>query len=483
MSSSSRIDGIPSDQPSILYGFDGDDGEELREIARSGHGRPGPSPGDVVRRESTRSELSDSLPELDLPGRRGLGRDDCGEDIPAFACEDCGHPKYAGRTCYSPTCERCWAAWVKRQTVTVASKLEGLRKRLNAKHDAHRNKKNNHDFNHVVASLPSVRVNSEEPTEQILKILKEIAERNWQIEGFYAIYHPYRIKQEFRKDQYEHGGESGDGDMTWKDVLNAENPEQYIKFEPHFHLFFPAKRKSFDYLTAEGVYEESGWLFHRITKGPDSNVSVADFEDLVHQMTYCLSHAGIAVPGEHHDGQKATSITRMKGLLHNTYAPDGAEDRALAAVCEAAPRLLGYSFANTKDASCDANPDGSDSTSPQNHTPDPRSLDDHPSSPGFRNGQSPNDWVSSNASTSASDGVQPAPVAGRSENHRNDSQGESGGNSPACGGGLVPMNRVEALLSDPDWCDQAAYVDPLRTALDEWQRRRTEDSPPDDRLH
>jgi len=112
-----------ADQPSIIYAFDG--GDEIRELSRSGYGELGPSPGDVIKRESTKSDPTNRLPELPLPRSGGLNREDCGEDIPAFACSDCGNPVYVGRTCGSPTCERCWASAVKRKTVRVTEKIEG----------------------------------------------------------------------------------------------------------------------------------------------------------------------------------------------------------------------------------------------------------------------------------------------------------------------------------------------------------------------
>lgn len=427
-------------QPGIIYAFDGDNGDEIREITRSGHGEIGPSPGDVIQRDDTKSNPTERLPRLDLPGQEGTKRDDCGEDIPAFACSECGSPKYIGRTCYSPGCDRCWPAAVKRKIVRGASKLEGLRKRLYAKYDG----KKQFDFNHVVASLPTFKVDSDEPEERALLALKTLLEEKWGVEGFYAIYHPYRIKQEYRKDQYDHGGEQGDGDMTWKDVLNAENPEQYIYFSPHFHLFFPAVRKSFDYMTAEAVEDESGWLFKRITK-QNSNISVSDLDDLVHQMTYCLSHAGVWT-----DENGVEMETRMKGLLHNTYAPDGAEDRALASLADAAPKLLGYKFANTKEGTCDEElPADTEDDHPHEHA----NTDD---------GSSNSGGSTSNTSTTE---------------------------TTPCGGDLVPMSDVQTLLNDDDWRKQARHADALETAHDEWQRLKTElddwpdlDGPPPDHL-
>lgn len=117
-----------ADQPSIIYAFDG--GDEIRELSRSGYGELGPSPGDVIKRESTKSDPTNRLPELPLPGSDGLNREDCGEDIPAFACSDRGNSVSVGRTCGSPTCEWCCASAVKRRTGRVSGKAGTITKLL-----------------------------------------------------------------------------------------------------------------------------------------------------------------------------------------------------------------------------------------------------------------------------------------------------------------------------------------------------------------
>ena len=269
-----------ADQPSIVYAFESDDSGdvEIRELSRSGFGEVGPSPSDVIKRETTKSNPSERLPELELPGERGIRYDDCGEEIPAFAClgrddddsAGCGNPVYVRRSCVSPVCERDWPAAVKSKVVSTAGKLEGFRRALYARYDGTKNI----DFNHVVASLPDLLVDSENPLKRALLIIKTLLEEHWHIEGFVAIFHPYRIKKEYRSDQYDHGGEPGQGEMVWSDLL--PNPDrEYLSFKPHFHTFFPAPRASFDYSVAEAIQEQSGWLFHRITKGgEDNNVSV-----------------------------------------------------------------------------------------------------------------------------------------------------------------------------------------------------------------
>jgi hypothetical protein len=156
-------DGL-ADQPSIIYGYTDDEGVlHIKELSRSGYGEPGPSPGDVIERESTKSTLDTRLPELDLPGEDGLARDDCGEDLPAFACagdEGCGKSVYVGRSCANPTCERDWPAGVKDKVTRSAEKLEGLRRALYARYNGQKEI----DFNHVVALMPDFIVEANHRT-------------------------------------------------------------------------------------------------------------------------------------------------------------------------------------------------------------------------------------------------------------------------------------------------------------------------------
>ena len=501
-----------ADQPSIIYAFEADDSGdvEIRELARSGFGEVGASPGDVLERETTKSDPTDSLPELDLPGQGGLAQTDCGEDIPAFACADdegCGKPVFVGRTCANPTCERDWAAAVKRKVVTTAGKLEGLRRAIYARYDGRKDI----DFNHVVASPPDgFAVDSENPLKRTLLILKTLLEKKWNVDGFVTIFHPFRIKKEYRADQYEHGGAEGEGDMTWKDVLSEDNPYEYLVISPHFHLFFPAVRKSFDYLVAEAVEEETGWLFHRITKGEDSNVSVEDLTDLVHQLTYCYSHAGIR-----RVGPRDELASRMKGELHNCYIPDGVEDETLVMFCDAAPKLLGVRFANLNDATCDAeisnqetiNEDTSPSTTEaacsqdsgqdcecpdrENHP-----LDDvwNPDSGGQSiSGRGGNPWTSNtlDAGAGSGDGAGDDWTGGSSASSSTGTQSDSAVSNVAetsgaetdgpdtespvvddpepCGGSLRPMHSAQTRLEDEEWCQQAEHVSGFRSAVKEWR--------------
>jgi len=254
--------------------------------------------------------------------------------------------------------------------------------------------------------------------------------------------------------------------MTWKDILNSENPYQYFKFQPHFRLFFAARRYAFDYSVINGVERETGWVFHRIEKD-DSSVSVYDLEDLTHQLCYCYFHAGV-----HERDARDELTSRMKGDLHNIDVPDGVEEQATAAFCDAAPKLLGVRFNNMQESSCEAKQcdcegechceddhplhelydqwdddtnrldgsAGSSSAAPSFDDPNPPS-------------QSADQDSSNDSSTSSSPRSIPTPVA------------TDGGE--ACGGDIIPVREAISLLDDEEWCRQARYSEALELAFEE----------------
>lgn len=125
-----------ADQPSIIYAYNATD--EICILSRStdgdlvdvAQGRALTRLGDVIERESTKSDPTNRLPKLEPPGSCGTKYDDCGKDIPAFACSDCGYLVYVGHICGSPTCKRCWESAVERKTVGLAGKLEEMRRML-----------------------------------------------------------------------------------------------------------------------------------------------------------------------------------------------------------------------------------------------------------------------------------------------------------------------------------------------------------------
>ena len=290
--------------------------------------------------------------------------------------------------------------------------------------------------------------------------------------------------------------------MTWKDVLNSDNPKQYLKFEPHFHLFFPGREAQFSYSVVTGVYQASGRVFHRIEKGgEDNHKSVEDLEDLVHQLTYCFSHCG--VNDWYADRDELTS--RMKGELATDveYVSDATQDEVLAHFCEAAPKLLGTRFVNLNNATCDAevsselleesgtdcdcsdcDDDGSrhplhdvwepgagvtSTTGGGGGDPFPSSVFDAPAPSGGSSADSSADTTTVAVSTSQSMEATERPVTASDEDSNSDTPITD--NREPCGGELKPIRHAESRLDDDEWCQQAEYVAGLRVAFKEWCRR------------
>jgi hypothetical protein len=98
--------------------------------------------------------------------------------------EGCGKPIYVERICANPTYERDWPAAVKRKVFRTAGKFEGIRRARYARN----NSRKDIDFNHVVASPPEgFAVDSENPLERTLLVLKTLPEEHWTIEEFVVI--------------------------------------------------------------------------------------------------------------------------------------------------------------------------------------------------------------------------------------------------------------------------------------------------------
>lgn len=457
LSKQMESDGL-ADKPSRIYGFEGPNGDiEIRELVRSGYGElRRPSPGDVEPRSRSDSDPDQELPSGPLPQRDSNARDDCGEDTPGFACDSCGDPTYVERTCGSPLCHRCWAAAIKNKTKRLCGKLDGLRRLLYARSDC------NVDFQHIIASLPTFMTDSEDEQQthdRALEIIKVLLRENWGIESFLSIYHEKRIKAEYRADSLDdHGGEPGRGEMTWSDILSkpADERDKYLKREPHFHLFIPTKRGQFDYSVTEAVENKTGWMFHRSEKsGEDNYVSVRDLEDLVRQVTYCMSHAMV----NDWNADRNELTTRMKGELHNCYIPDGVEDEVLSYFVKCSQKLLGVRF-EQHSGTCDAEVDEADIDSDSEKHP----LEDV--------------WGDSHS---------PKPTGGPIDSDILDLDAGGGGGrgdladepatevipdyarGPRCGGTIRPIREVAPRLDDDEWRTKAAYSAALAAAVEEWQ--------------
>jgi hypothetical protein len=296
--------------------------------------------------------------------------------------------------------------------------------------------------------------------DRALEIIKSLLRENWGIESFLSIYHEKRIKAEYRDDSFDHGGESGRGDMSWSDVLDkpADERDKYLKREPHFHLFMPTKRGQFDYSVTEAVENKTGWMFHRVEKeGEDEYRSVKNLEDLVRQMTYCLSHT--MVNDWHADRNELT--TRMKGKLHNCYIPDGVEDEVLSYFVQCSQKLLGVKF-EQHSGNCDAevdDRDGADTDSDDKHPLEDVWSDSSSPSPIMTGANYESDILDLDAGGGGRGDLADQPATEVVPDYA----------QARCGGTVRPIREIAPKLDDDEWTAQAAHADTLAAAVEEWR--------------
>ncbi|MCL7419177.1 MAG: hypothetical protein M8354_15275, partial [Halalkalicoccus sp.] len=295
------------------------DGEEMRvRLARDAD----PSESDSITiSEPDGRDYSDKLPEYQLPGAGELGSD-CGEEFPGLYCTDCFAPHTVGRTCRNPDCPRCWQSWAFHRAKDMASKLEALGREEYAQNGK---KVKQH---HVTISLrDSTRFNSKDPFKQGIEAVKALT-THVDIPTGFTVYHPFRIAPAYRGDVLGH--ESGDGNMTWKDVLEKIESEgwswqavreEFLVYAPHFHVI--CLSEFVDTTSVAAIEEKTGAVIHRITttREDGNEKSIANTEELCKVTAYCLSHSGIA-PSEERKTHRAA--VRAFGKVANYEAFDSA---------------------------------------------------------------------------------------------------------------------------------------------------------------
>jgi len=465
-----------SDQPGIVYTFKReDDGEEqIRKLVKSGHGHPGPSPGDVAALESTKSNPETQLPKGEIPGRRGHQQPDCGEDQPHYACQSCGTPIHVGRTCKSPLCKRCWAANVFERTVKIAGQQEALKMYKHSEGDSGTLVRQ-----HWSATAPTgFAVDSEQPIERGKEIIKELFRRNFGIENLQVHYHPWGLDQ--------------DQEVAWADVIDdRENWKEKVVYRPHFHVLFVGYA---DKSATEAIHKESGWILNRHEREIEGKmISVEDLEDLTRQVMYNLTHSYV----EEKEYGHQIWARQLGQTLHNeiSYIPDKVRKKVEKYARKHAPKLMGVQFADVANSTCSETV--TDPTAAAESEP-------VPADGGWRRQTA--DAYTDDLGPTATTGVATGGGAGRLDlpddqdelassdsdiDYRGSSKTASGcdcngscdhssDNSTddeddteeeVCGGEIVRIEEAAELLNDEQWREQAEYDDALETAYQVWKRR------------
>lgn len=439
----------------------------------------------VTVNEPDAREYADALPELPLPGS-GDRLADCGDDIHALFCTECGNPVEVGRTCRRSRCPRCWQSWDFKFAVNLAANLHGLAARRGAKR-----RKAFYKHHITVSPHDSTRFNSKDPIKRCLGALKMLLHQTG-VDTGYFIYHPYRIAPEYRGDVLGH--ESGDGNMTWKDVLEkVEHPDwsweavknEFLVYAPHFHVLCISDWV--DGFVTEDIEDQTGVVIHRIVQEREDGKqkSLADLGELCRATAYSLSHAGLAYD-DANDEHRA--VVRPFGEVANFEVWDSVKGEVKAKMREVAPDVLGCDFAPPRcsnpleadDGETDDRADAPAAGAPAVRSLSPSGSCDHDHGPASAGaGVGADDWAreSNTGFAGGAGGAWDVPASYVPEFV---SEPPVERLSP-CGGKLAPMSVVDDYLADDEWRGalDPDDLDRLHEAREEWERQgRPEPSTP-----
>jgi hypothetical protein len=450
----------------ICYEYDEDDATRRIRVANDQY----PDLDSITAGEPDAREFADRLPQLPLPGS-GEEYGDCGEEFPSWLCSDrgCGAVYRTGRTCRRSRCPRCWKSWDFHTSSTVAAKADGRRRKEYSDSEGRMSPK----LHHVTVSLPnSTRFDSGDPLGRGFDLAKLLLAQVDAHAG-YLIYHPWRIAADHRGDVLGHS--SGEGDLTWKDVLGLIDSEgwdtvreEYLTYAPHFHAICVSEFVQGGAVT-DALEDKTGVVIHRITPEDDSAVSIGDMEGLCKVSAYSLSHAGIA-QDEENDARRAAY--RPFGAVANTEVRENVEMEAKDALRSVSGTVLGLDFPEPtcSEHRLDEAAPSPDEGSPAAGVDRPpvRVLTDGGDSgsgssgsarnTGFADSSGSGEFADEGGAWDAPESTSGAPVP-PSINEPDESL-----TSP-CGGQLVPMSAADDYLRDNDW--MASLTDSARSQLRE----------------
>ena len=423
-------------------------------------------------------EYADAPPALPLPGS-GEQYESCGEDIPLWFCEDCGSPTWVGNTCRRSRCPRCWQSWVFQRAVEAVTAISGTQRKRQYE------RSENIYNHHIVVSPPGgIRFDSDDPKDRLMKAGKRVLGEVDADTG-YLIYHPWRIKDEYRGEVRGHA--TGEGDMQWKDIVNlpAEKRAEYLVHSPHLHAFVVSDNVQTE-TVAPDIYNETGMVIHRITKADSPKVSLYDLEDLAAATAYALSHAGLSYNRENDSYRIAA---RFFGEMNQIERRESVRNEVEAAMREVAGNVLGVSFRRD---GCQSTVPATENSDSENRIPAgvrARSTADGDRNPtgnmtdGFPDGS---EWSGGNTGGFATDSSGPEARGFTSAAELDDDRpaDDLDHETETCGGDLGPMWEAPDFLNDDEWRASIipANAERLQAAYDEWVDMGEpvpEDLPPD----
>lgn len=223
------------------------------------------------------------IPEFRIPGvTLAKSKDECGTVASVEYCKDCGKAEARFYHCNNWDCATCYYYTAVRAAHRVEERLMGVQ-------DAYsRYGKFPGKIMHVTFSVPESEYEDFDLDKAWKRCIKNADMIG--INGGAVIFHPFRIKSEFRKPLFDAVKSLGLKGGLWSgihsNVLHLESWKEYVYFAPHFHVlgYYPKI-----VMKSNVFHELTGWVYKAIRVGKERNVFTTS--------RYLLTHT--AVPEGH----------------------------------------------------------------------------------------------------------------------------------------------------------------------------------------
>lgn len=195
--------------------------------------------------------------EFIIPGQGETSSLWCNQVYEVDYCQDCG--KYEARFyhCNSWSCPECYFWTAARAARRLEERLEGVQKAYSfiGKFPGR--------VAHVVFSVPPTEYKNfdyKAARKKLIKYCKQIG-----ISGGSVVFHPYRVKNEFRAKLLRVLKNEGTPGGIWRAVhenrLNLGSWREYVDFAPHFHVlgFYPKVL-----VKSDTFFKVTGWTYKAI---------------------------------------------------------------------------------------------------------------------------------------------------------------------------------------------------------------------------
>jgi len=191
---------------------------------------------------------------FDIPG---LGRkyEDCGKIFKIWLCEKCGYKQPIKNTCDRPDCSECWTSWASKEVKRVVERINGFK-------EAYKKVKGRRLGNpqDVILSPPQKEAKKEVLESGGVEKLRKKAVlmiKAAGIRGGLLIFHPYRIRSEFKAALFEVSKKEDKKfwALVHEDALGLGDWRLYVYLAPHFHIIGFGNR-----VNGAEVYDKTGWI-------------------------------------------------------------------------------------------------------------------------------------------------------------------------------------------------------------------------------